>query len=57
LPTTPDYGKSVTWKDGVVLAPDAESLITRALRVHNGDAWQKVENGSMVFFIFGFVIP
>jgi len=43
------------WKDGVVLAPDAESLITRALRVQNGDAWQKVENGSMVFFIFGFV--
>lgn len=55
LPTSPDYGKTAKWPTGVVLSPASESVLTRTLHISDSDMWQKVMNGAMVLFVFGFV--
>jgi hypothetical protein len=55
LAASPDYGKPADWPDGVVLSPASESVLTRTLQVANSETWQRVSNGSMVLFVFGFV--
>jgi hypothetical protein len=55
LPETPDYGEKFEWSNGQVLAPASESVLRRELQVTNAEMWQKVREGSMVLFVFGYV--
>lgn len=55
LPETPDYGKTIKWPEGIILAPESEYPLVRPLQVSDSETWERVTRGNMVLFVFGFV--
>jgi hypothetical protein len=55
LPEAPDYGTKFEWPNGHILAPASESVLRRELQVTNAEMWQKIKEGTLVLFVYGYV--